>query len=104
MRPQCVVKRDGSTVPFELPRIAQAILKAQRAVAADSYDAPALADELARVVDEHLERINDKENLGIEEIQDAVVHVLQESGNYDVAIAYLRYRDARERGRRLLRT
>jgi hypothetical protein len=97
VKPKAIVKRDGSTVPFELPRIAAAILQAQRAV---GYDEPALAAELARVVDEHLERINDKESLGIEEIQDAVVHVLQESGNYEVAIAYTRYRDARERFRR----
>lgn len=100
MKPQRIIKRDGSTVPFELPRIAAAILQAQRAVGCDE---PALAEELARVVDEHVERINDKDALGIEEIQDAVVHVLQESGNYEVAIAYTRYRDARERFRRTRR-
>jgi hypothetical protein len=97
MRPSRVVKRDGQMVPFEVARITSAISQAQRAVGNEDQ---ALAAELARVVLEHLERISDQHSLGIEEIQDAVVHVLQESGNYDVAIAYLRYRDARERFRR----
>jgi len=97
MRPSLVIKRDGSAVPFMLERITAAISQAQRAVGISDG---ALADELANVVQEHLERICDKPSLGIEEIQDAVVHVLQESGNYEAAIAYTRYRDARERFRR----
>lgn len=97
MRPVQVVKRDGSEVPFELERITAAIDRAQRSVGPAD---PSLAAELARVVMEHLERTCDRPALGIEEIQDAVVHVLQESGNYDVALAYARYRDARERFRR----
>ncbi|MBA3708241.1 MAG: hypothetical protein H0W83_05425, partial [Planctomycetes bacterium] len=39
-------------------------------------------------------------SLGIEDVQDAVVHVLQESGYYDAAKSYIRYRDDRERFRR----
>jgi hypothetical protein len=92
-----VVKRDGQQVPFEDARIGHAILRAQQAVGVDDE---ALAAELARVVVEHLERSCDQVALGIEDIQDAVVHVLHESGNYEVAIAYARYRDARERFRR----
>jgi hypothetical protein len=41
--------------------------------------------------------------VGIEDIQDAVVHVLQETGHYEVAITYARYRDERERCRRTSR-
>lgn len=97
MKPLTVTKRDGQCVPFDHARIAKAIARAQHAVGIDN---DALADELARVVVEHLERGCDQPTLGIEEVQDAVVHVLQESGNYEVAMAYARYRDARERFRR----
>ena len=97
MKPLTVTKRDGQCVPFAHGRIANAIARAQHAVGIDDS---ALADELARVVVEHLERGCDQPTLGIEEVQDAVVHVLQESGNYEVAMAYARYRDARERFRR----
>jgi transcriptional regulator NrdR family protein len=97
VRPTAIVKRDGSEVPFDLARIGAAISKALHAVAIDDK---ALAAELARVVLEHLERTSDQSVLGIEEVQDAVVHVLQESGYYDAARAYIRYRDERERFRR----
>jgi transcriptional regulator NrdR family protein len=97
VRPTGIVKRDGTEVPFELARISTAISKALHAVAIDDK---ALAAELARVVLEHLERTSDQAILGIEEVQDAVVHVLQESGYYDAARAYIRYRDDRERFRR----
>jgi hypothetical protein len=97
MRPTLVVKRDGIKVPFDIKFIAAAIRNAQTAVGVND---PGMADELALVVEEHLKRICDQASLGVEEIQDAVVHVLQESGNYDIAIAYFRYRDARERFRR----
>ncbi|MCS6969899.1 MAG: ATP cone domain-containing protein [Planctomycetota bacterium] len=97
MKPQRVVKRDGSEVPFDPERIARAIA---RALAATGVRDDGLSAELAGVVVEHLERTLDGERVALEEVQDAVVHVLQESGHYEVAIAYARYRDARERARR----
>jgi transcriptional regulator NrdR family protein len=100
MKPITVVKRDGQLVPFDVLRINLAITRAQLAVGIED---PAQAQELARVVMEHLERACDQNSLGIEDVQDAVVHVLQESGNYEAAIAYARYRDARERFRRARR-
>ncbi len=100
MKPTTVVKRDGQLVPFDVLRINLAITRAQQAVGIEDN---AQAEELARVVMEHLERACDQASLGIEDVQDAVVHVLQESGNYEAAIAYTRYRDARERFRRARR-
>ncbi len=97
MKPTAIVKRDGTEVPFDLSRISGAIIKALHAVGTDDR---ALAAEMATVVLEHLERHSDQSRLGIEEVQDAVVHVLQESGYYDAARAYIRYRDERERFRR----
>src|SRR5208282_2519951 len=72
VRPTAIVKRDGSAVPFELSRITAAILKALHAVGTQDR---ALAAEMACVVLEHLERHSDQPTLGIEEVQDAVVHV-----------------------------
>lgn len=95
--PSLVLKRDGIAVPFELPRITSAIRQAQESIGGVDVG---LADELALVVKEHLARTLESASVGIEDIQDAVVHVLQESGNYDVALAFTRYRDSRERFRR----
>lgn len=97
MIPALVIKRDGSAVPFDVGRITGAIIQAQAALGEPDE---ALARELGSVVLEHLGRSSETASVGIEDIQDAVVHVLQESGNYDVAIAFTRYRDARERFRR----
>lgn len=97
MTPSIVIKRNGAEVPFERARIATAIANAQHAIGIDDAD---LAHELARVVEEQLTRSCEQPRLGIEDIQDAVVHVLQESGHYQTAVAYIRYRDSRERFRR----
>lgn len=97
MRPTALINRRGEVVPFDRNRIAEAINRAQKATGEDD---PVLADELANVVLDHLERIGEGTTPEIERVQDAVLYVLQESGNYDVAMAYARYRDARERSRR----
>jgi hypothetical protein len=95
--PESVTKRDGIVVPFERSKIAAAILQAQRAV---NHADPEVAEELTDVVVEHLVRNGDSQRPAVEVIQDAVIYVLQESGHYEVALAYSRYRDARERSRR----
>jgi hypothetical protein len=97
MKLQGIVKRDGRVDPFVPERISAAVHKALCAVGEDDAD---LANELGQVVAEHLERTADRPQVDLEEVQDAVVHVLQESGQYKAAIAYARYRDERERQRR----
>ena len=97
MRPTDLINRHGDLVPFDRNRIAEAINRAQQA---SGDDDPVLADELANVVLDHLERVGESNSPDIERVQDAVLYVLRESGNYDVAMAYARYRDARERSRR----
>lgn len=95
--PQCIVKRDGTLAPFDQARIAVAIEKAQSALGRADV---ALAAEMARVVTERLSHGADGGHPSVEAVQDAVIWVLQESGDYEVALAYSRYRDARERERR----
>lgn len=97
MTPVSIVKRDGSTAAFDVARIVDAIERAQCAVGMHDSD---LAVELAEVVVDHLAQHCETDRPDIEAVQDSVIYVLQESGNYDIALAYLRYRDARERERR----
>ncbi len=100
MKPASIAKRDGRIDPFDPVRIAAAISKALAAVGELDGD---LARELAQVVVEHLERTCDRPVVELEDVQDAVIHVLQESGQYQAAISYARYRDERERQRRTQR-
>jgi hypothetical protein len=100
MKPLAIIKRDGRIDAFVPARIGEAVHKALCAVGEEDR---ALADELAQVVAEHLERTTDRTQIALEEVQDAVVHVLQESGQYRAAIAFSRYRDERERQRRSAR-
>ena len=99
--PSAVIKRDGQQVPFDLARVTAAIHRAQLAV---EIDDPSQAEELAMVTVETLCESQGDGPAELEQIQDTVVLVLQESGNYDVALQYSRYRDARERQRRVLRS
>lgn len=97
MPPLAILKRDGSTSPWDERRIVEAIRRAQDAVGQED---DGLARELTRVTVDHLDRQGHGDVPDVETVQDAVVYVLRESGNYDVALAYTRYRDARERQRR----
>ncbi|NRA36719.1 MAG: hypothetical protein HRU15_01145 [Planctomycetes bacterium] len=96
-QPQRIVKRDDSSEEFDVMRIASAIKNVQKAAGLEDDD---LADELADVVVDQLQTICEHSMPSIEEVQDAVIQVLQESGNYRLAQMYMRYRDARERERR----
>ncbi len=97
MSPATIVKRDGRIESFDPQPIASAIAKA---LAATGTPDPEVAAELARVVGEHLARTSGLRQVDIEEVQDAVIHVLQESGHLAAALAFARYRDERERRRR----
>lgn len=97
MMPSAICKRDGRIVGFDPAYIAAAIGKSLHATGTSDDE---LARELGEVVAEHLARSAGRAQVDIEEVQDAVIHVLQETGHYDAAIAYVRYRDERERRRR----
>ena len=106
-----VIKRDGRHVPFNLSKIALAILKALGTTRGseslrdkDDFELEALANKLAA----EAARTLDKEEPGIEEIQDAVERVLMENSLPDTAKSYILYRAdrsrARERNTQLMRT
>ncbi|MBS3909120.1 MAG: vitamin B12-dependent ribonucleotide reductase [Actinobacteria bacterium] len=86
-------KRDGRTVDFEKGKIANAIEKALNATGTQDGR---LAAELAKKVVLLLEsKAGALPVLSVEEVQDAVERVLSEKGLYEVAKAYILYRQMR---------
>ncbi|MFT3876448.1 MAG: ribonucleoside triphosphate reductase [Propioniciclava sp.] len=86
--PATIVKRDGARAPFDAERIRSAIA---RAGAATGEFGGAEAHLLARQVGVRLSRRDGVPH--VEEIQDAVEHLLIESGYTATARAYIVYRD-----------
>lgn len=87
-----VRKRDGSVVPFNEDKIAEAIWKAVKAVGGtDRERSVFLAKEVTKQIDETLGDIP-----GVEEIQDLVEKTLVEHGHAKVAKAYILYRKSRD--------
>lgn len=86
-----VIKRDGSTVPFDKNKIVTAIEKAMADTSAgvDKDISHKLADEIA----------TKPQDASVEEIQDMVENSLMDSDRKDVARAYIIYRDAHARRR-----
>lgn len=86
-----VIKRDGSTVPFDKDKIVIAIEKAM----ADTD--VGVDKELAEKVANRIQMLNT--NKSVEEIQDLVESSLMCSSRKDVARAYIIYRDAHAKRR-----
>ena len=106
-----VIKRDGRQVPFNLAKIATAIVKAlaqtrtsEQLKEKDDFELEALANKLA----EEAARKVTVEVPDIEQIQDAVERVLMDANLPDSAKSYILYRAdrsrARERNTKLMRT
>lgn len=87
-----VIKRDGSQVPFNALRIAEAILKASGAARCKGVDAFAIANEVEQ-------RLQGKTELDIHEIQDAVEECLMKGGYTELARVYIEYRHDRDLAR-----
>lgn len=93
---ECIRKRDGRLVPFEVNKIAGAIYKAFQACDKKSELKTAL--EVAHVVEKRLE---EKQSAlpTVELVQDTVEEVLIELGYVRVAKAYILYRAKRGHAR-----
>jgi uridine kinase len=93
-----VIKRSGALVPFNSERIINAIYRAAVAVGNRDRD---LAERLGQEVVEVLEETGVGDYTPtVEEIQDIVERVLVQAGNYEIAKAYILYRDEHSRRRR----
>lgn len=92
MKELSVRKRSGSIVPFELGKIEAAVGKAFEATGT-----PATKEILETMALKASADISPKISaegiIGIEDIQDSVEKILGENGFYNVAKAYIRYRD-----------
>ncbi len=95
-----VVKRDGTTVPFNKNKITDAIFRAAIAVGGEDK---IMADELASAVTLFLRKKFGPRTPTIEEIQDVVEKILMETGHAKTAKAYILYRETRTQARRALR-
>ncbi len=90
-------KRDGSVVPFEADKIANAI---QKAIAAIGEGEPSRAEELTREVTSELEIRFAEDIPTVEEVQDLVEETLIERGLPHTAKSYILYRERRAEIRR----
>ena len=89
-------KRTGEVVPFQEEKILNAMKKAFSGQAQELDDRA--LDEMLSVV---LKRLPENGGLTVERVQDEVERVLMECGHYEVAKAYILYREKRAALRRV---
>ncbi|MDR0879623.1 MAG: anaerobic ribonucleoside triphosphate reductase [Clostridioides sp.] len=96
---QSVKKRDGRTIPFNGDRITRAIFLAATNVAEREGEVPnyQTAEELTNEVTRLLNKTFEDDVPGVEDIQNAVVKVLIESGHAKTSEEYIVYRTERSR-------
>jgi len=95
--PTKAVKRNGDVVPFDVQRIYNAVKAAGEAVK------PFTQEEIVSIVNNVIEVINCRyskdQAVFIEKIQDIVEQAIINAGHYDVAKAYIIYREKRAQTR-----
>ena len=97
-----VIKRDGQVAEFNLKKISEAITKAFKAT--EKFYTEEIISLLAlRVTSDFQKKIKD-ETIHVEDIQDSVESVLEQTGYTDVAKAYILYRKNREKIRNMKST
>ncbi|WP_238155623.1 ribonucleoside-diphosphate reductase subunit alpha [Kribbella soli] len=99
-----VIRRDGSSTPFDATKISVAVTKAFLAV--EGADAGAthrvrdlVADLTGRVVAALTSRGDSRRSVQVEDIQDQVELALMRAGEHQVARAYVLYREERTKAR-----
>ncbi len=94
-----VIKRDGAVAGFDLSKISEAMKKAFTATGKNYTES--IVELLAlRVTSDFKEKVNE-DMVPVEDIQDSVEKVLEETGYTEVAKAYMLYRKQREKIRNL---
>lgn len=92
-----IVKRDGTTVPYDRDRITTAIFKAASEVGGSDREEAA---RITALVENHLAQAFGVDGIpSVEEIQDIVESELIEAGHAKTARAYIRYRQRRQMAR-----
>ncbi len=94
-----VIKRDGAEADFDLSKVKEAMKKAFTAT--EKYYTDSIVELLAlRVASDFNDKVRE-DRVPVEDIQDSVEKVLEETGYTDVAKAYILYRKQREKIRGL---
>jgi ribonucleoside-triphosphate reductase len=97
-----VIKRDGQVAEFNLRKISEAITKAFKAT--EKFYTEEIISLLAlRVTSDFQSKIKD-ETIHVEDVQDSVENVLEQTGYTEVAKAYILYRKNREKMRNMKST
>lgn len=97
-----VLKRDGEIADFNLTKITEAIYKAFKATE-KIYTEDIINLLSLRVTADFQSKVKEGQ-VSVEDIQDSVEHVLEQTGYTDVAKAYILYRKNRERIRNMKST
>ena len=92
-----VTKRDGNVEGFNFDKVERAITRAFKSC--DQTPPEKFVEQMKLEFDKFNEE--DRENLSVEEIQDIVEKFLMKKNKYDVAKAYILYRDKRSRAREM---
>ena len=93
-----IIKRDGREVPFEIDKISTAIYKAAEAIGGHNRG---VAEELAKQVEDYIEKEEKISTPTVEHIQAVVERTLIESGHSRTAKEYILYRADRTRHREM---
>lgn len=94
-----VMKRDGEVAEFSLTKITEAIKKAFKATKKDFNNE--ILELLSLRVTADFQGKMQEGKVTVEQIQDSVEHVLEQTGYTDVAKAYILYRKQREKIRNM---
>ncbi|MGL5435756.1 MAG: ribonucleoside triphosphate reductase [Lachnospiraceae bacterium] len=94
-----VMKRDGEVAEFSLVKITEAIKKAFKATGKDFNNE--ILELLSLRVTADFQGKMEEGKVSVEQIQDSVEHVLEQTGYTEVAKAYILYRKQREKIRNM---
>ncbi len=97
-----VIKRDGEQAEFQIDKISGAIKKAFDATG-KCFNDEIISLLALRVTADFQDKV-ESNSVTVEQIQDSVEHVLEQSGYTDVAKAYILYRKQREKIRNMKST
>ncbi len=88
--PSSIIKRDGRTVPFDVERIRISIKKAM--IARGAYN-PSLLDKVVKDVMATASKLYREKTPSVEEVQDVIEVSLMKNDLFEVAKAYILYRN-----------
>lgn len=91
-----VLKRDGRKVNFNVERIAKSIYKAANSIGGQDYSR---SEELANIIYDRLDKVQENKQVSSQEIQKVVEEVLKEEGHTSTLNVYKTFRKERDKTR-----